>query len=179
MKRIPVVLTITVLLAGLGCIGCKPSKDVVTFYLRSCKTGRLVGPIQLKPGHALPPLGERRYIVADPTPSELEIRKMLLETCGCESHYSDCVVDDVLVLVRHRLKRRLEDKAPPVHIDGVEALVTMDISDEQSVYDVLCDVAAMTKAHVFIEDGAVVLSSKPLKEMAAARPASDSRINKW
>ena len=168
MKRIPVVLTIIACSVGLNVLSCKHSKEKTeAIYLRSCETGRLIGPIRLSPGHRLPPLDEKNYVIASPTDSELEIRQMLIETCGGESHYIDCEVDEVLLLVRYRLKRRLEDKAPPIRLDGVEALVTMDISPEQSMYDVLCNVASMAKARLFIEDGVVVLSSKPLEEVAA------------
>ena len=166
MKRIPFVLTIIACSLGLSALGCKPSNEAETIYLRSCETGRLIGPIRLTPGHRLPSLDEQNYIVASPTDAELEIRRTLLETSGGESHYIDCEVDDVIKMVRHQLKRRLGDKAPPIRLDGVEALVTMDIHREDSAYDALCNVAAMTKTHLFIEDGAAVLSSKPLKEMA-------------
>ena len=173
MKRIPVTPTIIAVLIGLGTFGCKPSKRAETIYLRSCETGRLIGPIRLSPGHRLPSLDEQNYIVANPTDAELEIRKILLETSGGESHYIDCEVDDVIKMVRHQLKRRLGDKAPTIRLDGVEALVTMDIHREDSAYDALCNVAAMTKTHLFIEDGAAVLSSKPLKEMAIGRNNGD------
>jgi hypothetical protein len=170
MKRILILLTIVAGLIGLSTLGCKPSKEEAeTFYLRSCKTGRLIGPIRLTSGHSLPSLDEQNYIVAEPTDSELQIRKILLETIGGESHYSDCVVDDVIKMVRHQLKRRLDDKAPPIRLDDVEALVTMDISREDSAYDALCNVAALAKVHLFIEDGAAILSSKPLKEMAVRK----------
>jgi hypothetical protein len=167
MKRIPIVLTIIAGLIGLGTSGCKPSKEEAeTFYLRSCDTGRLIGPVRLSPGHRLPPLDEQGYIVADPTDSELKIRKILLNTPGCESYYYDCDVDDVIEMIRHKLKQHLGDKAPPIRIDSVDAPVTMDTSDKQSAYDILCKAALMAKAHLFIENGAVILSSKPLKEIA-------------
>jgi hypothetical protein len=173
MKRIPIVLTLIAVLIGLSTFGCKPSKEVEAFFLRSCKTGRLIGPIRLSPGHRLPVLDEQNYIVASPTDSELEIRKLLLETSGGESHYVDCEVDEAIKMVRHQLKRRLGDKAPPVRLDGVEALITMDINREDSAYDALSNVAAMTKTHLFIEDGAVVLSSKPLEEIAAEKSGTN------
>lgn len=165
MKRIPVVLILIAVLIGLSTLGCKPSKEAETIYLRSCETGRLIGPIRLSPGHRLPPLDEQNYVVANPTDSELEIRKLLLETCGCESNSIDFPIEDFIKTIQHYLKRHLGDKAPPIRLDGVDALITMRIGREEPAYDVLCNTAVQAKAHLFIEDGAVVLSSKPLNEI--------------
>lgn len=175
MKRIAVVLTIIAGLIGLCTLCCEPSKKVDTFYLRACETGRLIGPIRLTPGHPLPPLDEQAYIVAGPAKSELEVRKRLLESRGYRSTYFDCTVEEVVETIHLMLQHRLGDKAPPVRVEGVDALVAMDISGEESAYDVLCDIAAMAKAHIFIEDGAVVLSPKPLREMATKHIDSDEQ----
>ena len=158
MKRIAVVLTIIGALAGVGTLCCRETKEVESFYLRSCETGRLIGPIRLAPGYLLPPLSKKAYIVADPTESEIDVRNFLLKALAYETHHIDCTVDDVIETIHHMLKRRLGDKVPPFRIEGVDALITIHISGEASAYDVLCDIAAMTKAHIFIEDGAVVLS---------------------
>lgn len=129
--------------------------------------GSLVGPIFLTPGHALPSLGEQDYIIAEPTDSELDLRQLLLQTSTYESHYIDCEVNDVIDMIRHMLKRHANNKVPFFQVDDVMATITTDISGKDSAYDVLCDVAAMTKTHLFIGDVAIVLSSKPFKEIAS------------
>ena len=165
---------------GLTCLSnvcCKPSKEAKTFYLRSSKTGRLIGPIRLTPGNPLPPLDEQTYIVADPTESELKVRK-LLETLTYESHYVDEQVDRAVETINRILKHRLGDKAPPVQYEGTEGFfpdtITMDLT-KMPVYDALCDIAAEAKVRIFVEDGAVVLSAKPLREMANKHTNSEQQ----
>ena len=169
MKRNPVVLTIIACLIGLVTLSCTPSEESESFYLRSCQTGRLIGPIQLTTGHPLPRLDEYQYIIANPTESELEMRKVLLKIPTFESHYFDCTLDEVVETVHLMSKKRLGSKVPPFQVDGVDALVTMDISGKESAYDVLCNIAAQAKVHLFLEDGAAVLSYKPLKEITTQR----------
>lgn len=136
-------------------------------YLRDYQTGRLIGPLSLKPGSLLPPLDKETYIVADPTESELEIRKRLRESFGYESKYFDSTVDDVIELIQHLLELRLGETAPPVRIERVsaDALITMEISKEEAAYDVLFKIAARAKARIFIEDGAVILSQRKPREI--------------
>jgi len=169
MKKFTIAAIIATGLIGLGTLCCRPSKSTEGFYLRSCRTGRLIGPVPLKPGHLLPPLDEQKYIVADPTDSELEIRRCLLGTTGYESHYIDCNLADVIETINQMLKHRLGDNAPPVRIESEDTslppLITMDITKE-SAYDVLCTIAAKAQVHVLVENGAVVLSQKKFREMS-------------
>jgi hypothetical protein len=170
MKKYIALLTITMGFIVLGTVCCRPSKEVETFYLRACETGRLIGPISLTPGHPLPPLDEQTYIIAaDPTSSELEVRKRLVESKGYESHYIDIPPDEVVETISMMLKHRLGDKAPLVRVEAAAEtklpLITMDISGDEPAYDVLCNIAARAKLRIFVEDGVVVLSAKPLREM--------------
>jgi hypothetical protein len=170
-----------IIMAGLPCLGilcCRPSKPTNTFYLRACQTGRLIGPVPLKPGHLLPRLDEQEYIVADPTESELEVRRCLLETTGYESQYIDCELGEVVETINKMLKHRLGDKAPPVRIESVDAwqppLITMDITEEPG-YDVLCNIAAKAQVRVFVEQGEIILSRKEFREMSGKSLDSDKR----
>jgi hypothetical protein len=135
-------------------------------YLRDYQTGRLIGPVSRKPGSLLPPLDKETYIIANPTGSELEVRKRLLESVGYESAYFDCEVDDVVETIQHMLKHRMGDKAPAVQIEDVNASITMNVSGKEPAYDVFLKIAAKAKARIFIEDGAVILSRNKLREMS-------------
>ncbi|HUV62868.1 MAG TPA: hypothetical protein VMW24_03165 [Sedimentisphaerales bacterium] len=136
------------------------------FYLRDYQTGRLIGPVSLMPGSLLPLLNKKNYIVADPAESELKVRKCLLESHGYESKYFDMPADEVVEGICWMLKCRLGDKAPPFQVEDADTLITMAIRGDTPAYDVLCDIAARAKLRLFVEDGAVVLSRKPLKELA-------------
>ncbi len=144
------------------------------FYLRDYQTGRLIGPVSLTPGYLLPLLDKKNYIIADPAESELEVRKCLLESKGYESHYIDMLPDEVLETINMMLKHRLGDKAPTVRVEAPAGsrlpLLTMEITGQEPAYDVLCNIAARAKLRIFVEDGAVVLSKKPLKELVAKPP---------
>ena len=150
----------------LSTLSCRVSEEAGTFYLRSCETGRLIGPIQMAPGQALPALDEKTYIIADPTESELELRAILLESTGYESSYFDFHIDETIETIRQMLKYRIGDKAPPIRVEDVDALITTKISGEESAYDALLNIAAQAEARVFIEDGEVILSRKKLTELA-------------
>ncbi len=150
------------LIYSMATPGCRKLNETGAFYLRACDTGRLIGPIELTPGYRLSPLDDTAYIVANPAKSELEVRKNLLESVGYESRYFDYPVEDVIREMNISFKHRMDDKAPAVRADGVDGLITMDIGDEESAYDVLCKIAAKSKARIFIEDGTVVLSRKKL-----------------
>jgi hypothetical protein len=170
MKKYSIVAIVIAGLVAMGTLCCRPSKEVETFYLRASETGRLIGPVSLTPGHPLPPLDEQAYIVAaDPTPSELEVRRRLVESKGYESHYIDIPPDEVVETINMMLKHRLGDKAPLIRVEAATEtklpLITMDISGQEPAYDVLCNIAAKAKLRIFVEDGAVVLSAKPLREM--------------
>jgi hypothetical protein len=169
MKKYVIAAIITAGLISLGILSFRPSKPSDTFYLRSCRTGRLIGPVPMKPGHLLPILDEQKYIVANPTKSELRIRKCLLGTSGYESQYIDCELADVVDTINQMLIQRLGDKAPPVWIEPVDTslppLITMNITKE-SAYDVLCNLAAKAQVHVLVEDSAVILSQRELREMS-------------
>lgn len=175
MKKYTMVLTVIAGLTAMPTLCCRPSKNAEIFYVRACETGRLIGPISLTTGHPLPPLDEQNYIIADPAASELEIRKYLLESSGYESHYFDSSVDEVVETINLMLKHRLGDKAPPVRVEGVDALITMEIGSQEAAYDVLCNIAAQAKARIFAEDGAVVLSQRPLKEIAGKTLVGSSK----
>ncbi|HUT47297.1 MAG TPA: hypothetical protein VMX36_13515 [Sedimentisphaerales bacterium] len=177
MKKYAIAAIITAGLISLGIL-CyrlskptefRPSMPTERFYLRSYRTGRLIGPVPLKSGHFLPPLDEQKYIVADPTESELEVRRCLLETAGYDSHYIDCELADVVQTINQMLKHRLGDKAPPVLIESVYTsqlpLITMDITKE-SAYDVLCNIAAKAQVRIIVEQGAIVLGQKEFREMS-------------
>ena len=178
MKKCAIVLIIIAGLTGLGVLCCRPSQPTNTFYLRACQTGRLIGPVPLKPGHLLPPLDEQTYIVADPTESELEVRKSLLETPVYESHHFDCTLADLVETINQMLKYRLGDKASPVRIESVDEsklpLITMDITEEPA-YDALCNIAAKAQVRIFVEQGAIVLSRKELREMHNKSMGSDKQ----
>ncbi len=169
MKKYAITAIIAVGVIGLGILGCRPSKPSDTFYLRSCSTGRLIGPVSLKAGHLLPPLDEQQYIIADPTESELGVRSCLLGTTGYESTYIDCNLADVVEMFNKMLKHRLGEKAPPVRIESEGTwqppLITMNITKE-SAYDVLCNIAAKAQVHVLFKDGAVILSQREFREMS-------------
>lgn len=138
-----------------------------TFYLRSCDTGRLIGPIQMTSDYPLPQLGKGTYVVANPNESELDIRKCLLGANLYENHYLDCTVNDVVGTIRQMLEHRIDDKAPEFRVEDLDAiLLTMDIRAEEPAYEVLFRIAAKALARVFIDDGAVVLSRKKLTEPA-------------
>jgi hypothetical protein len=140
-------------------------------YLRDYQTGRLIGPLSLEPGSLLPPLDKETYIVADPTESELAIRKRLLETNLHESAYFDCTIAHVIGDINRTLKSRLGDKAPHVLLERLDEsklpLVNMEMSGKEIAYDVLFDIAARARVRIFIENGAVVLTRKKLKETSA------------
>ncbi len=154
MKKHSIKLIIIAGLIGLGIFCCRPSKEADTFYLRSSKTGRLIGPIILTPGHVLPQLDEQIYIVAEPSESELKIRKCLLETLTYIEHYIDCEINNTLETIQVMLDNRLGDKAPPVRYEGVDGFfpspITMDLT-EVPAYDALCDIAAKAKVRIFVE----------------------------
>lgn len=174
MKKYVIAVIITAGLIGLGTLCCRPSKPTDGFYLRSCRTGRLIGPVPLKPGHLLPTLDEQKYIVANPTESEFEVRSCLLGTTGYESTYIDCNLADVVEMINQMLEHRLGDKAPTVRIESEGTsppLITIDITKE-SAYDVLCNIAAKAQVHVLVENGAVVLSQKKFREMSGESPDS-------
>ncbi len=168
MKKYAVVAIITAGLIVLGILCYRLSKPTEGFYLRSCRTGRLIGPVPVKPGHLLPPLDEQKYIIADPTDSELEVRKCLLETLLYESHYIDCTLAEVVETINQMLKHRLSDKAPAVRIESVDTtqppFITMDINEEPA-YDALCNIAAKAQVRIFVEQGVLVLSRKEFREM--------------
>lgn len=172
MKKYVIATIITVGLTGLGILCFRTSKTTDTFYMRSCRTGRLIGPVSLKPGNPLPSLGEEKYVITDPTESELGVRKCLLGSTGYTSTYIDCELADVVEMINKMLKHRLGDKAPSVRIEFNDTflppLITMDITKE-SAYDVLCNIATKAEVRIFVEQGAIVLSQKEFREMTGKR----------
>jgi len=168
MKKYAIALIIGAGLIGLGVFFYRPARPANSFYLRSYQTGRLIGPIQLKTGYLIPQLDEPNYIVAEPTKSELEVRKCLLQTSLFESNYFDVSLTEVINTVNLMLKHRLGEKAPPVQVEligkSVEPLMTMSIGkEEKSAYDELCNIAAEAKFRLHVENGTIILSQKELK----------------
>ncbi len=164
---------IIIILIVLSCmsIQCnRPARPTNEFYLRSCQTGRLIGPIDLEAGYILPQLDEHNYIVAEPAESELEVRKCLLQTSPFESHYFDIPLTEMINTINLFLKHRLGEKAPPVQVEligkSVAPLITMSIGKkEKSAYDELCNIAAEAKFCIYFEKGAIVLSQKEFKDI--------------
>ena len=177
MKKYAILLIILAAIIGLVILCYIPSTSTNKFYLRSCQTGKLVGPFSLKSGYLLPPLDEKNYIVAVPTKSELEVRRRLLQTPLFKNHYIDCELAWVLRDINLMLKKRLGDKAPPVRVEHIDKskvpLITMTLPEEPA-YDVLCDLAAEAKLCIFVENGEIVLNSKKYKEIS--NKSTDSEI---
>ncbi len=144
------------------------SSSTAVLYLRSYKTGRLIGPVSLKGGSLLPTLENETYIIADPTEYELSVRKALLDTAGRPANFLDCELDMVIDLFNQTLKSRLGDKAPLVQIQLGEKS-TMPIMSiefiEESIYETLCNIAAIAQLRIFIEQDTIVLSNKELREI--------------
>jgi len=176
MKKYAILLIILAAIIGLAILCYIPSTSTNKFYLRSCQMGRLVGPLPLKHGYLLPQLDEKTYIVANPTESELEVRKRLLQTPLFKNHYIDCELAWVLRDINLMLKKRLGDKAPPVRVEHMGKpklpLITMTLPEEPA-YDVLCDLAAKAQLRIFVENGEIVLSSKKYKEISNKSIDSD------
>jgi hypothetical protein len=162
--------------SGLNTLSCRNSNEAGTLYLRSCETGRLVGPIQMSSGQALPALDEKAYIIADPTESELELRAILLESTGYESVYLDFHIDDTIETIQQMLRHRIGGKAPFIRVEDVDALITTKISAEESAYDVLFKIAAKAKARICIEDGTVVLSRNELAELTRPNTTTNDMV---
>ena len=165
-----------VVIVGLGTLSCKKSEEASTFYLRSCDTGRLVGPIHLTPGHTLPSLEEDSYVVAKPSQPELATRRLLIETKLYESHHFDNDVEELIETIRRMSKQRIGEEAPVFRVDDVHALITMDIAAEEPAYEVLFRIAVKAKARIFIEDGAVILSRRKLTELANLDPTTNDMV---
>ena len=171
MKKHAILLIILVAIICLAILCYISSTSTNKFYLRSCQTGKLVGPFSLKSGYLLPQLDEKTYIVANPTESELEVRRRLLQIplFTGPSHYIDNELTWVLRDINLMLKKRLGDKAPPVRVEHMGKpklpLITMTLPEEPA-YDVLCDLAAKAQLRIFVENGEIVLSSKKYKEIS-------------
>jgi len=159
------VAVILVGVFGLNILSCRNSKEASTFYLRSCETGRLVGPIHPTPGHILDPLDKGVYVVAKPTESELATRRLLLDAKLYESEHFDNDVGEIIGTIQQMLKHRIGDKMPVFRVDNVHELISMKIGAEEPAYKVLFRIAAKAGARVFVEDGEVMLSRKKLVEL--------------
>jgi len=180
MKKYAIALIIGAVLIGLGVFFYRPARPANSFYLRSCQTGRLIGPIQLETGYLIPQLDEPNYIVAEPTKSELEVRKCLLQTSPLESNYFDVNLAEVINTVNLMLKHRLGEKAPPVQVElvgkSLEPCITMSIGKEdKSAYDQLCNIAAEAKFRLYVENGTIILSQKEFKEISHKSIDSDKQ----
>lgn len=160
-------------ISSLSSLSCRDSKEVGTFYLRSCETGRLVGPIHLTPGQPLPLLDEGAHVVARPAESELATRQLLLEAKLHESHHFDNEVEEVMETIRQMLKHRIGEKVPTLRVEDVGAIITTDIAADEPAYEVLVRIAAKANARVFIRDGEVILSRKRPTEMYAEANAGE------
>lgn len=80
MKKYVIAAIIIVGLFALCVFYDIRSGPIISFYIRDIQTGKLIGPVSLQNGHLPPPFDEENYVVAEPTESELEIRKRLLRT---------------------------------------------------------------------------------------------------
>jgi len=115
-------------------------------------------------------LDEHNYIIAEPTESELEVRKCLLQTSPFESNYFDVPLTEMISDISLVWKHRLGDKAPHIRIElidkSVAPLITMSTGkEEKSAYDQLCNIAAKAKFCLYVEKGEIVLSQKEFEDI--------------
>jgi hypothetical protein len=170
MKKNIIVVIILTLPVCMSIQCSKSSRTANSFYLRSCQTGRLIGPIHLEPGYLMPQLDEPNYIIAEPAESELEVRKCLLQAPPFGSHYFDVPLTEIISDINMFLKKRLGEKAPPVKVELIDKsrapLITMSFSKEdKSAYDILCNIAAEAKFCLYVENGTIILSQKEFKDI--------------
>ena len=133
------------------------------FYLRSCKTGCLLGPVSLKPGSPFPVLKSESYIIAEPTENELSIRQTLLNTVGYPAVFLNEDINIVIRIFNGMSKKRLGNKVPPVKVELGENSNTLYITTEfikEPLYETLCNIAAIAQLRIFIEQDAIILSNK-------------------
>jgi hypothetical protein len=143
------------------------------FYLRYVQTGMLIGPVSLPEGHLPPSYDEEKYVVAEPTESELEVRKRLLRT-RVTAKMNDRPLTEVL---DHILTVSLGSKAPPVRIDIADESKMPRISiDFRStpLNEVLYSIAMQINVYISIENGTIVLSEKKFKTQQAPKNTSEN-----
>jgi hypothetical protein len=146
------------------------------FYLRYVRTGWLIGPVSLPNGHLPPSYDEEKYVVAEPTESELEVRKRLRRT-RVTAKMNDIPLTEVL---DHILTEYFGSEAPPVRIDIADESKMPRISIDfrsTSLYDLLCTIAIQKNFYISIENGTIVLSEKKFKAQQAPRNISENSEN--
>ena len=134
-----------------------------SFYLRAVQTGKLIGPVSLPKGHLPPSFDEENYVVAEPTESELEVRKRLLRQ-RVTATMKDIPPSEVL---GHILTALPGSKAPPVRIEVADESKMPRLSiDVRSVplYELLYNIAFQANVYISIENGTIVLSEKKFKD---------------
>jgi hypothetical protein len=165
-KRIKKIAIIAIVIAGLidlSILCYRRPRPTNGFYLRSRRTGKLIGPVNLPKGYLPPSLDEQTYIVAEPAESELEVRNRLLRT-----RVTDTMLDVPLAEVLDQiLIAYFGNKAPPVRIDVADESKMPRVSiDAKNVplYEVLCNIASQANVYISIGNGTIVLSQKEFKD---------------
>jgi hypothetical protein len=142
-----------------------------SFYLRDVQTGKLIGPVSLPNGHLPPSYDEENYVVAEPTESELEIRKRLLRT-RVTTTMLDIPVTEAL---DHIFTAYYGSDAPPVRIEVADESKMRRISiDVISVrlYELLYKIAIQKNVYISIENDTIVLSEEKFKAQQAPKKTS-------
>ena len=145
-----------------------------SFYLRDVQTGKLIGPVSLSKGHLPPSYDEENYVVAEPTESELEIRKRLLRT-RVTTKMTDIPLTEAF---GHILTASLGSKAPPVRIDIADESkmhrpISIDVRGGP-LYEFLYTIAIQTNVYISIENGTIVLSEEKFKAQQAPKDTSEN-----
>jgi len=136
---------------------------VNSFYLRNVQTGKLIRPVRLSKGHLPPSFDEEKYVVAEPTESELEVRKLLLRT-RVTTKMIDITLTEAL---DHIFTAYFGSEAPPIRIDITDESKMHRLSiDVRSVplYELLYKIALQAKVYISIENGTIVLSEEKFKD---------------
>jgi len=134
-----------------------------SFYLRDVQTGKLIGPVSLSKGHLPPSFDEENYVVAEPTESELEVRKRLLRQ-RVTAKMIDIPFTEALDQI---FTAYFGSEAPPIRIDiADESKMPRHSIDVRSVrlYNLLYDIAFQANVYISIENGTIVLSEEKFKE---------------
>jgi hypothetical protein len=133
------------------------------FYLRDVQTGELIGPVRLTNGHLPPSFDEEKYVVAEPTESELEIRKRMLRT-RVTTTMNDIPLTETL---DHIFTAYFGSEAPPIRFDITdESKMHRHSIDVRSVrlYELLYKIAIQANVYISIENGTIVLSEEKFKD---------------
>ena len=146
------------------------------FYLRDVQTGELIGPVRMSDGHLPPSFDEENYVVAEPTESELEIRKRLLRIRVTTTMY-DIPLTEAL---DHIFTAYFGSEAPPIRLDiADESKMRRHSIDVRSVrlYELLYKIALQANVYISIENGTIVLSEEKFKAQQAPKNTSENSEN--